>query len=184
MLTLQTEPDATAQRPLVFDFGLFESPRTDSVRDTPLSNLAFVVFDTETTGLLPEKDEVVQIGAVRVVNGRLVEGETFDMLVNPGRKIPQTSPAVHGISDDMVADAPPMAVAGQRFHQFARDAVLVAHNAPFDMAFMHKHSKAMGVTFDHTVLDTVLLSALVFGESAEHTLDALTDLLRQAYHAM
>ncbi|MEM9435112.1 MAG: 3'-5' exonuclease [Pseudomonadota bacterium] len=177
MLTLQTEPDATAQRPLVFDFGLFESPRTDSVRDTPLSNLAFVVFDTETTGLLPEKDEVVQIGAVRVVNGRLVEGETFDMLVNPGRKIPQTSTAVHGISDDMVADAPPMAVAGQRFHQFARDAVLVAHNAPFDMAFMQRWAKGADARWDNPVMDTVLLSAVLFGGSAEHTLDAIADRL-------
>lgn len=177
MLTLQTEPDATAQRPLVFDFDLFDSPTPATVRDTPLSQLAYVVFDSETTGLLPERDDVVQIGAVRVVNGRLVEGETFDMLVNPGRKIPATSTAVHGISDDMVAHAPPMAVAGQRFHQFARDAVLVAHNAPFDMAFLQRWAKEAGKSWDNPVMDTVLLSAVLFGGSAEHTLDAIAERL-------
>ncbi|MEO0703956.1 MAG: exonuclease domain-containing protein, partial [Pseudomonadota bacterium] len=177
MLTLQTEPDATAQRPLVFDFDLFDSPTNATIRDTPLSHLAFVVFDTETTGLLPEKDEVVQIGAVRVMNGRLVEGETFDMLVNPGRKIPATSTAVHGISDDMVAHAPTMATVGHRFHQFARDAVLCAHNAPFDMAFMQRWAKGAGETWDNPVMDTVLLSAVLFGGSAEHTLDAIAERL-------
>ncbi|MEL6508958.1 MAG: exonuclease domain-containing protein [Pseudomonadota bacterium] len=155
----------------VYDFNL-----TDRSNET-LQRRAHVVFDTETTGLLPHKDEVVQIGARRIVNARMIEAERFDTLVRPGMPIPSASTKIHHITDEMVADAPNMATAGKRFHSFCKDAVLVAHNAPFDMAFMHKHSKAMGVTFDHTVLDTVLLSALVFGESAEHTLDALTDRL-------
>ena len=177
MVTLQTEPDATAQRPLVFDFDLFSRAAPASMRDAKLNDLTLVIFDTETTGLLPDKDEVVQIGAVRAVNGRLVAGEVFDTLVNPGRKIPPTSTAVHGISDDMVADAPPMAQAGARFHQFARGAVLVAHNAPFDMAFMQRWAQGAGKTFDNPVMDTVLLSAVLFGASAEHTLDAIADRL-------
>ncbi|MEL7212643.1 MAG: exonuclease domain-containing protein [Pseudomonadota bacterium] len=155
----------------VYDFNL-----VDRSTET-LQRRAHVVFDTETTGLLPHKDEVVQIGARRIVNGRMIEAERFDTLVRPGMPIPSASTKIHHITDEMVADAPNMATAGKRFHSFCKDAVLVAHNAPFDMAFMHKHSKAMGVTFDHLVLDTVLLSAIIFGESAEHTLDALATRL-------
>lgn len=174
MLTLphcSTRP-AHLSAPLpVYDFNL-----TDTSTEA-LQRRVHVVFDTETTGLLPHKDEVVQIGARRIVNGRMIEAERFDTLVRPGMPIPAASTKVHHITDEMVADAPNMTTAGARFHSFCKGAVLVAHNAPFDMAFMHKHSKAMGVTFDHPVLDTVLLSALVFGESAEHTLDALADRL-------
>ena len=155
----------------VYDFNL-----SDASTET-LQRRAHVVFDTETTGLLPHKDEVVQIGARRIVNSRMIEAERFDSLVRPGMPIPSASTKIHHITDEMVADAPNMATAGRRFYSFCKSAVLVAHNAPFDMAFMHKHSKAMGVTFDHPVLDTVLLSAVIFGESAEHTLDALADRL-------
>ncbi|MEO0503152.1 MAG: exonuclease domain-containing protein, partial [Pseudomonadota bacterium] len=62
-------------------------------------------------------------------------------------------------------------------HGFCRDAVLVAHNAPFDMAFLRRAEAQMGVTWDHPVLDTVLLSAIVFGTNEDHTLDALCDRL-------
>ena len=174
MLTLPhcaTKP-AHLSAPLpVYDFNL-----ADSSTET-LQRRAHVVFDTETTGLLPHKDEVVQIGARRIVNGRMIEAERFDTLVRPGMPIPAASTKIHHITDEMVADAPNMTTAGKRFHGFCKGSVMVAHNAPFDMAFMHKYSTAMGVTFDHPVLDTVLLSAVVFGESAEHTLDALADRL-------
>ncbi|MBM7068716.1 3'-5' exonuclease [Actibacterium sp. 188UL27-1] len=169
------EPDAA--RPLVYDFDLFDQPRPTDPDDTALRDLTFVVFDGETTGLNPAKDDVVQLGAVRIVNGRMVPGEVFDTLVNPGRPIPATSTKVHGITDDMVATAPDFTDVCQRFHHFARDAVIVAHNAPFDMAFLHREAGKGGVTFDNPILDTVHLSAVIFGGSANHTLDALCDRL-------
>jgi DNA polymerase-3 subunit epsilon len=162
-----------ASRPLIYDFDLSERSSERAIMKIPLKELTFAVFDTETTGLMPNKDEIVQIGAVRVVNGRLVEGEVLDQLVNPGRPIPPASTKVHGIFDEMVADAPDPASAVAQFHDFARDAVIVAHNAPFDMAFLQKHGRRAGLTFDHPILDTVLLSAVVFGTNEEHTLDAL-----------
>ncbi len=169
---------APIARAVVYDFDLLSRMSGAGVADTRLADLTAVVFDTETTGLLPDQgDEIVQIAAIRIVNGRYAAGEVFDTLVNPARPIPARSSAVHGITDAMVAAAPPIAIAGRDFHRFAQGAVLVAHNAPFDMAFLRRHEPAIGAPFDHPVLDTVLLSAVVFGQSAEHSLDALTHRL-------
>lgn len=164
-------------RKVVYDFDLLSRARGASVADTRLDDLTLVVFDTETTGLSPASDAVVQIAAVRLVNGRRVESEVFDTLVNPGRPIPPGSTDVHGINDSMVVGAPDIVEAGRQFHRFAEGAVLVAHNAPFDMAFLRRQEAAIGAVFDHPVLDTVLLSAVVFGQLAEHSLDALTHRL-------
>ncbi|WP_171129082.1 3'-5' exonuclease [Ruegeria sp. HKCCA6707] len=167
----QIAPDDA--RPLVYDFDLLETDADEGFENRHLVDLTFVVFDTETTGLLPHKDEIVQIGAVRVVKGRIVEGEKIDTLVNPGIPIPAASTRVHRVSDRMVQGAPDIVEAGRSFHHFARDAIIVAHNAPFDMAFLHRHSGRMGVEWSHPILDTVLLSAVLFGASETHTLDAV-----------
>ena len=165
-------------RKVVYDFDLLSMARAAKVADTRLDQLTCVVFDTETTGLLPQQgDEIVQIAALRIVNGRLVDGEVFDTLVNPGRGVPLSSTAVHGITEAMVSSAPDVDTVLRRFHAFARGAVLVAHNAPFHMEFLRRHETRLGLTFDNPVLDTVLLSAVVFGQHASHSLDALTDRL-------
>ncbi len=166
-----------AARPLVYDFDLMQGRGTAKLDETPIGKLTFTVFDTETTGLLPHKDEIVQIGAVRVVNGRIVPGEVIDQLVDPRRPIPPASTKVHKVTDAMVAGQPGIARAGRQFHCFARDSVIVAHNAPFDMAFLQRHKGRMGVVWDHPILDTVLLSAVLFGASETHTLDALCERL-------
>lgn len=175
-LMLETLEPAQA-RPLIYDFELLSSTSAASLHDTPLRELVYVVFDTETTGLDPVTDEVVQLGAVRVVNGKIVAGEAFETLVNPGIQIPKRSTDVHGITNAMVADAPLFEDVCSRFHSFAKGAIFVAHNAAFDMAFLHKQSAEQGTPFDHPVLDTVLISAVIFGGSAVHTLDAICDRL-------
>lgn len=177
MLAMEVDDAVMAERPLVFDFGLIEAEAAGDLAATPLSALTFVVFDTETTGLDPGADEIVQIGAVRAVNGRLVAGETFDTLVDPGRPIPPASSRVHGVTDELVAGAPDVPTAVRRFHAFARDAVLVAHNAPFDLAFLRRREGELGIALDNPVLDTVLLSAAVFGEAETHALDAIAERL-------
>ena len=173
--TLQIAPDAA--RPLVYDFDLMDRPASAGFEDADLAQLCFSVFDTETTGLLPHKDDIVQLGAVRVLNGRIVEGEFIDQLVDPGRPIPPASTRVHRVTDAMVRGQPDIIEVGRRFHRFSRDAVIVAHNAPFDMAFLRRHAGEMGVTWDHPILDTVLLSAVLFGAGERHTLDALCERL-------
>ena len=167
-----------AARPLVYDFALLDRPISGRQEERSLSDLVYVVFDTETTGLVPHQDEIVQIGAVRVLNSRIVPGEDLDLLVDPGRPIPASSSKVHGIADKDVAGAPDIVEAGRHFHAYAREAVLVAHNAPFDMAFLQRRAERMGVTFDQPILDTVLLSAVLFGMNESHSLDAVCTRLR------
>lgn len=173
--TARIAPEAA--RPLIYDFDATRHDTEKALEQRTLNDLSFVVFDTETTGLMPNKDEIVQIGAVRVVNGRIIPGEIVNQLVNPGRPIPPASSKVHRITDDMVLEAPPVIDAINEFHAFAKDSVIVAHNAPFDMAFLHRYSQISGQSWDHPILDTVLLSAVVFGADQPHTLDALCDRL-------
>ena len=170
-------PPRVAARPLVFDFDLMNTAASDAFEAKSLMDLCFVAFDTETTGLSVQDDTIVQLGAVRILNGRLVGGETFDTFVHPGRPIPPASTKIHRVTDADVAGAPDVATAGRAFHHFARDAVLVAHNAPFDIGLLRKHAGEMGVDWTHPVLDTVLLSAVVFGTNEDHSLDALCDRL-------
>jgi DNA polymerase-3 subunit epsilon len=160
-------------RTVMYDFDLLNAEIPDNLATAALKSLGFVIFDTETTGLNPQVDEICQIAAVRVMNGKIVAGERFDMLVNPGRTIPAASTAVHHITNEMVADAAPVAEALARFHTFAEGSVLVAHNAPFDMSFLRRREVEIGKRFDQPILDTVLCSAILYGQSAEHTLDAL-----------
>lgn len=93
------------------------------------------------------------------------------------RSVPLSSTEVHGITEAMVADAPEVEDALCRFHKFAEGAVLIAHNAPFDMQFLRRREAALGLAFVSPVLDTVLLSAVVYGQHELHSLDALTHRL-------
>lgn len=163
-------------RPEFYDFNLSQNTIDADLADQKLSELSFVVFDTETTGLTPRQgDEIVQIAGVRIVNGRILKGEVFDTLVDPRRNIPAASTAVHHISNEMIVGAPQIAQAGRDFHDFCQGAVLVAHNAPFDMTFLKLKETQIGRAFDQPVLCTVLLSAVLFDHSSQHTLDALAE---------
>lgn len=164
-------------RPLVFDFDLIDTAETTEINETALRDICCVVFDTETTGLSVEKDAIVQLGAVRVLNGRIVTGEVVNTYVDPGCSIPRASTRIHRITDADVAGAPDIGTAGRAFHHFARNAVLVAHNAPFDIGLLRRFQSEMNVDWNHPVLDTVLLSAVVFGTTKTHSLDALCDRL-------
>lgn len=156
------------------DFQLLGRPSAPLSEPTFLRDLDLVVFDTETTGLSPEDgDEIVQIAALRVLGGEIVAAEPFDTLVNPNRPIPAASSAVHHVTDAMVRDAPFVLDALRTFHRYAEGHALVAHNAPFDMAFLRRRETELGLRFSMPVLDTVLISAVVFGQSQTHTLDAL-----------
>ena len=164
-------------RPEYYDFDLFRTSATaQAMEDVPLTTLAYTVFDTETTGLNPSQgDEIIQIGATRIVNGKLLRQESFEQLVHPGRPIPAASIPIHGITPEMVEGQPSILEVLPAFHAFSQDTVLVAHNAAFDMRFLQLKEKATGLRFDHPVLDTLLLSALVHPNQDSHRLEAIAE---------
>jgi DNA polymerase-3 subunit epsilon len=174
--SVEAQPAARVEsRPEFYDFDLFRvSPAARAWDDVPLTELAYTVFDTETTGLNPsDGDEIIQIGATRIVNGRLLRHESFEQLVDPRRPIPRASIPIHGITPEMVRGQPDITQVLPAFHAFARDTVLVAHNAAFDMRFLQLKERLVGVSFDQPVLDTLLLSAVVHPEQPSHSLDEI-----------
>ena len=164
-------------RPEYYDFDLFKTTeQTRNFDDRRLSELAYTVFDTETTGLNPSQgDEIIQIGAARVVNNKLLRQECFEQLVDPQRPIPAASIPIHGIQPEMVVGQPTIDQVLPAFHAFAQDTVLVAHNAAFDMRFLQLKEKQTGAVFDHPVLDTLLLSAVVHPNQDSHRLEAIAE---------
>ncbi|WP_298231776.1 exonuclease domain-containing protein, partial [uncultured Azohydromonas sp.] len=164
-------------RPEYYDFDLFAHGEGGSALDERrLVELAYTVFDTETTGLDPTGgDEIIQIGAARLLNGKLLSGECFEQLVNPGRPIPRATIPIHGITPEMVAGQPRIAEVLRAFHAYAQDTVLVAHNAAFDMRFLQLKEDASGVRFEQPVLDTLLLSAVVHPQQASHRLEDIAE---------
>jgi DNA polymerase-3 subunit epsilon len=162
-------------RPEFYDFDLFSAlPVTGQWQDRRLDQLAYTVFDTETTGLDPTGgDRVVSIGAVRVVNGRLLRQETFERLVQPERTVPGSSTAIHGITAEMLAGQPTLDEVLPAFARFAEDTVLVGHNVSFDLQFLTAAADCAGVRLGQPVLDTLLLDAALHPDHAEHTLEAI-----------
>ena len=170
-------PPAAESRPEFYDFDLFhQAGQTREQDDRPLAALNYTVFDTETTGLQPSAgDEIVSIGAVRLVNGRLLEQEVFEQLVNPGRAMSADATRITGIETAMLENEPAIDQVLPAFRQFCEDTVLVAHNAAFDMRFLHLKEAAAGVQFSQPVLDTLLLSAVLHPDFEAHRLEVIAE---------
>ncbi len=184
LATAQEAPETpaaadAAERPGYYDFDLFKmSDQARDLEDRRLTGLSYTVFDTETTGLDPSGgDEIIQIGATRIVNGRLLRHEGFEQLVDPQRPISAASIPIHGILPSMVAGQPTIDRVLPAFHAFAQDTVLVAHNAAFDMRFLQLKESSTGVCFDQPVLDTLLLSAVAHPHQESHGLEAIAQRL-------
>jgi DNA polymerase-3 subunit epsilon len=165
-------------RPEYYDFDLFKFEDKSIDLDRKLSDLTYTVFDTETTGLEPSNgDEIIQIGAARIVNNRLLRQEVFDQIVDPECPLKPESIPIHGITEDMVRGKPNIDAVLPAFHEFCEDTVLIAHNAAFDMRFLQLKEERTGIRFTQPVLDTLLLSAVVHPNQESHKLDVILERL-------
>lgn len=156
---------------LIDDLGsVVTMPRGQSLDDT------FVVFDIETTGLSKETESITEIGAVKVVDGKIID--RFSTFVNPERPIPAEITKLTGITNEMVADAPVITEILPKFLEFCQDAVLVAHNANFDTGFIRLNAeRKCGIEVKNTVLDTLELSRSLLPELKKHKLDIVCEQL-------
>ena len=139
-------------------------------------NDEYVVFDLETTGLSAANDKIIEIGAVKVVNGTITD--RFSTFVNPNVPIPYRIVDLTGISDEMVMNAEPIEEVLPKFMEFVGDAVLVAHNAAFDTGFINAKLADMGITRDFTIVDTISMARCLIPTISKYTLDHVAKTLK------
>ncbi len=117
---------------------------------------SYVVFDLETTGLEANKDEIIEIGACKIVNGRI--DEQFSTFVKPSKKLPKEIITLTGITDEMLANAPTINYVLPDFYKFCYGSTLVAHNTQFDIGFIYNASKKLSYNFNNPLMDTLEMS--------------------------
>ncbi|MBQ8109451.1 MAG: PolC-type DNA polymerase III [Clostridia bacterium] len=140
----------------------------ENAGDIPLKGISYVVLDVETTGLNTRTDEIIEIGAVRLENG--VEVRQFSELIDPGRPVPDRVAELTGISSAMLRGKRTLMQVMPEFAEFCRGAVLVAHNASFDMSFFRRAFRQAGLPFDFAILDTLALVRNQYPQLKSHKL--------------
>ncbi|MFR7761417.1 MAG: exonuclease domain-containing protein, partial [Peptoniphilus grossensis] len=132
---------------------------------------SYVVFDIETTGLSSRNDKITEIGAVKIVDGTIVD--RFSQLVNPEREIPQVVVELTGISNAKVENEPTIEEVIPKFYEFSKDSVLVAHNAKFDISFIRREYANNNLEFSHPILDTLVLARALMTDMKRFNLGTL-----------
>lgn len=151
---------------------------TSANHATPLMALDAVVLDTETTGLDPARARVVEIGAVRIHNGRVDEGATLRLLVRPDEPVPAAATAIHGIDEAKLADAPDFAAAWPQLQEFIGGRVVIGHTVGFDLAVLKRECERAGIEFRRPrTLDTRLLAQVASPALASYSLESLSSWL-------
>lgn len=135
----------------------------------------FVVFDIETTGFRQSNDRIIEIGAVKVVKGEIVD--SYSTFVNPEIPIPFEIEQLTSINDNMVIGAPTIEVVLPQFLAFCEGSSLVAHNASFDVGFIRKNAERLRIEIEFTVIDTVGLSRILLPELNRHKLNVVAKAL-------
>ncbi len=167
-----------SSRPEFYDFDLFNRPEASlELQENLLSNITYTVFDTETTGLDPRTDEIISIGAVRIVNNKLLHDDVFNILVDPKRSLSMESIKIHGIQPEMLKGQPTIDVALSKFIRYCENTVLIGHNAAFDMRMFQVKEPVTGIRFTQPVLDTLFLSAVLHPAHRYHSLGTIAERL-------
>ncbi len=139
------------------------------------SDKSYVVFDLETTGFSPVKNRIIEIGAVKIENGRITD--RFSCFVNPQEPIPYHIQKLTQITDDMVKDADTIGTVLPEFLKFCGGCRLVGHNVGFDIGFVKEKARALGIEVDITTVDTEGIARILLPGHARYTLDAVAKLL-------
>lgn len=134
----------------------------------------FVVFDVETTGFSPIDDRIIEMGAVKIQYGKVIDN--FSEFTDPGFHIPYRITELTTIDDATVAGCPSFDNILDKFMDFCKDSVLVAHNAEFDISFIKSSMHRMGIHFDYEYIDTLELSRYLLPDLKKHKLDVLTSM--------
>ena len=141
--------------------------KTGAIEDT-----TFVVFDLETFGLNSHKNEIIEIGAIKLKGARIVD--TFSSFVNPNKIIPKKISELTHITQDMVDNAPTIEDVLPKFLEFTKDAVMVAHNSAFDMGFIRRDAKKyMGIDYKPPIIDTLQMARDLYPDLKGYNLDRL-----------
>lgn len=156
--------------------GIKAAEKLERTIESSADTNAFVAFDLETTGFIPQRDEITEISAVKVVNGKVVD--KFSSLVKPNRKISEKITAITGITNEMVADAPRINSVLLEFLKFIEGYDLVGHNiARFDLKFLDKYLVRMGKSISCKIYDTLKLSKIYFKGMQSYKLTELAKIL-------
>ncbi|MBU1343975.1 MAG: hypothetical protein KKE44_16060 [Proteobacteria bacterium] len=166
-------------RPEFYDFDLFKIDYdSKDILNTDLKKIIFTVLDTETTGLDPDGgDEIISIAAVRIVNNRIVYQDLFEELVDPKRDIPLESYKIHGINYEILKGKPDIQTILPLFKIYTYDTVLIGHNIAFDMKMLKVKEKLTNTVFPNPVLDTLLLSAVLYPTNKQHDMESIAKRL-------
>ncbi|MCK9478806.1 MAG: exonuclease domain-containing protein [Firmicutes bacterium] len=138
---------------------------------TKNENNSYVAIDIETTGLFPFSDKIIELGAVKIVNGEITE--EYNQLINPQITMPQKITSLTGITNEMVYGMPTIEEALPQFLEFCTGNIIVAHNAKFDMDFIKFNSKNQGLKCDFEVLNTFEITRLLFPDLLNHRLSTV-----------
>lgn len=151
---------------------------SDYHTDFPLRDATYVVFDIETTGLSNQRDKIIEIAAYKIKGG--VIGERFEILIDPEEPLSEFTKSLTNITDDMLVGQPKIEEALPKFLDFIKDAVLVAHNASFDVGFIIEKAKQLGLEVpDNPVIDTLSLARYYYHKELKRfNLKAVTKLFK------
>lgn len=153
-----------------------EEPIITNPRDKDILEEEFVVFDIETMGLNSHFNEIIEIGAVKIKNGRIVD--RFSQLINPGKNVPTHITELTSISTEMLEDKPKIEEVIPQFFEFVGEAVMVAHNAPFDMGFIKRDiKKYMNIDYNPSVIDTLQMARDLYPDLKKFGLGDLNKVL-------